>query len=91
MDVIADVVARAHGLEKSAILTNRRGGAARSISLYLCRKYAGLSLNKIADYFGLNHYDSVSEQINQFEKQLQDDRDLEEKVNGIFKISNEKI
>jgi len=90
MDDIVNIVAKTFGVEESSILTSRRGrgqkNTARAVSLYLSRKHAGLPLNQIAEYFGLNHYGSVSGIIKRFEHELCDDKKLERKVNGIVKM-----
>jgi len=69
----------------------RQKNEARSAAIYLCRKHARYSLNEFAEYFGLNHYGSVSGLVKRFEYLLQEDRSLARRVNRLLKVVNEKI
>jgi putative transposase len=51
----------------------RRRNPAREAALYMSRRYAGLSLNEIAEHFGLTHYGSVSSVVSRYRVALQTD------------------
>ncbi len=51
----------------------RRRNRAREVALYMSREYGGLSLNEIAEYFGLTHYGSVSSVVSRYRSALQAD------------------
>jgi REP element-mobilizing transposase RayT len=63
---------------------------ARSAAMYIGRKYGGHSLNEIAEYFGLNHYGSVSGAISRFDKLLVDNNDIQRKVERVLKTVNKQ-
>jgi len=92
LDQLVQLVANAFSVEKPTILASKKGrgqkNEARSAAIYLCRKYAGYSLNEIAEYFGLNHYGSVSGLVKRFEYLLQEDRSLARRVNRLLKVIN---
>ena len=56
LDQLVQLVANALSVEKPTILASKKGrgqkNEARSAAIYLSRKYAGYSLNEIAEYFG---------------------------------------
>jgi len=57
---VVRVSARVFSVPEATLYETPRGrgqlNTARSAAMYLGRKYAGHSLNEIAEYFGLNHY-----------------------------------
>ncbi|MFV2058437.1 MAG: hypothetical protein ACC707_18385, partial [Thiohalomonadales bacterium] len=69
-------------------VTEVRKNIAQSISLYLCRKYADLTLSEIIHVL-VNHYGSVSEPIKRFEYELNKDDILAGEVKEVFELINE--
>ena len=89
LGAIVDFVATELSVNSEHVLTTARGrgqkNLPRSVALFLSRKYTSSSLNEIASYFGLNHYGSVSGAVARFEKELEDDDQLRQKVHNISK------
>lgn len=93
-DEIIQAVCNYFDLEKNDILIPRRGrfNEPRNIAVYLVRQIRKEPLVKIADYFKINSFSSVSSVIIRLEKRLKSDKKLNKTVLEIkskFRMSQE--
>jgi hypothetical protein len=79
---IKKVVCDAYGVDEQALLQARRGhvNEPRTVSMYLGRKLAGLSLAEIGTAFDSRKYSSVGSVILRLERKLSHDKQLSNKV-----------
>lgn len=77
---IADV----YHMKPGEVLSAKRGRGGRHyprlIAMYLCQQLGRMSLNEIAELFGVGHYASISNTIGQLKKDMVNDKKLEKQI-----------
>lgn len=81
---IIDVVARTFQVSDHSILRAARGPGTKNVprwvAMYLCQEVGGVTLQKIADQFGLQRYGTVSTTIGKLKGEFQEDPPLQSRV-----------
>ena len=91
-DEIVASVAQGFRVNRETILQSVRGrgqeNLARSASIYVTRKMTAMPLTDIADYYGMNHYGSVSGSNSRFETRMKQDKRIANAVERVIKNIN---
>ena len=85
---IIEAVAQVFGKEKSHLVLSPKGrrqrNIARKVAMYLCQQQGGMSLNRIASDFSVNHVGSVSNALNDVKQLLEEDRHVHTMVHKVL-------
>ncbi|MCG6869221.1 MAG: transposase [Gammaproteobacteria bacterium] len=84
LEQVVTATALRFGVEEDAIRRKTRGrgsrGPARGVAMYLCQRVADMRLADIARHFGLAGYASAGSSIRSLKRALEEDADLEKRV-----------
>ena len=82
---IKEIVCQCYEVEEQSLKESKRGRSnePRNVAVYLAGKKCGLRLEEIGREFGIEKYSSVSSIVTKTEKQLSQNRELKNMVDGI--------
>lgn len=89
-DLILKIVCEYYDLSETDLFKTRRGSynEPRNVLIYLIRRFRQESLKEIGQQFKIEKYSSVSSIIERVKKQLQFDRELRKRVDGLCRMIN---
>ena len=83
-DEILDLVCEVFKVPREEVFHKR--GDMRDTSIYLLKKYSGLTNHQIGDMFGVISYSAVSKAVKRFSLHLSEDRKLQKKIGKIISL-----
>jgi len=85
VDKILEVVSSSFGVPQNSLKQRgSRKNLPRKVAIYLVQKYCGLTNREIAELFGGLHPTAVSQIVSRFDREMEQDRELAEKVGEIM-------